>query len=532
MVRQPLNRTLVLSGAAALLVACQSADTAPPPVDSGTPSPPPPPASDRLVSWRLQPAGAAGGTGGALLGTYDRARQTPCRFVEADDGAVRCLPWSPHVERLTGFFADARCERALFEWVPNRANPAETAPPLVTIESQDGCRRPHSVHEAHVLDDSRPIFAGSSSGSCAEYPRQRLRMDRIEEGRLLAAGDRLSPALFAAGRRVRLPAPPGRRLGIERIESAAGGPFPVGLHDQQWNRSCHFEADLRGNRLSCWPPAATNSFGRGYLFTPTCAAPLAHVDANQGCEEPALVRGYIGGQSGLHALGPRWSGTPFFSYRNDGTGCALESFTAFSTIRVFEIGEPLAAGAIAALPLQAEGTGPVRAQVPRDEGGAPVGLPLGRVFTIFGGVLSYEGLMPFVGADGRPCTAFRVSDGTIRCLPVADLMPLTTSTFADARCTQRLVACDLCDSCETCEGKRVADVTYGSDPFGAVVALYEIGPVFTGQVYLRSSTNRFACEPYPTDAGRAFRKPAALIPWDAFPRLEERRGDDLAIPPP
>ena len=77
----------------------------------------------------------------------------------------------------------------------------------------------------------------------------------------------LPPSLFAQGRRVQVPPPAGQRLGVEQIESASGGPFAVGLHDQQWQRSCELERDgVDGGALRCWPPAARPRWGRFLLY--------------------------------------------------------------------------------------------------------------------------------------------------------------------------------------------------------------------------------------------------------------------------
>src|SRR5262245_19337064 len=107
---------LALLPALALAPACQGpAETAiAPPPEPG------PGARDftdgsRLVARRLIAPSAEP----LLTGIVDRQTGQECRFLLAEDGGLRCLPWAPDLA-ATGTYADAACRVPLFTRAPAR----------------------------------------------------------------------------------------------------------------------------------------------------------------------------------------------------------------------------------------------------------------------------------------------------------------------------------------------------------------------------------------------------------------------------
>ncbi|HEU4536410.1 MAG TPA: hypothetical protein VFS00_19935, partial [Polyangiaceae bacterium] len=365
-------------------------------------------------------------------------------------------------------FADSRCERPLFSWTADGLDGqgAGAPPEFVTVASGPRCAPVYAVRRAEVFSADRAVFAPVAGGGCVAYPAEVSASALAGKG-WLAAGEPVPDSRFAEGRRVVTAPPPGQRLSDEVIESAAGGPFLVGVHDARWQRGC----DLRGRDegdAQCWPPTAETTWGRFLLFTDqTCATRLAAYDADDdSCEEPALVSH----EGALHELGERWSVAPYSSYAVEEPTCTNGPESPRPP-RTFLVGAALDADALARLQLRPQGAGQVRLIGPEADDGRPFDLPAERQLTSLGPSVWLAGRAAlFERAGESPCAPFRAPDGAIRCLPLGDLVPISDIFFSDERCSQPLV------SCTECAGKQVLVPAPSADPFGAASAVHELGP--------------------------------------------------------
>ena len=477
--------------------------------------------ASRLVAWRLETETAD--TRPLVLGIYDRELETACRFVPVADGTLRCLPSSAAVELQTTLFADDRCEQVLLAWTrPLIASADRAKPPgIVTVSTGSACEPTYVARKATKLGVGSAPFERSTAGEC-------LRLSADATASVLAgkdwlvAGEALPPSLFAQGRRVQVPPPAGQRLGVEQIESASGGPFAVGLHDQQWQRSCELERD--GVDLRCWPPAALPRWGRFLLYTDRgCATPLASFHADdETCAGPVLVRG----NSEVSRLGARWTGSVLATY--DVSGSCRPEMIDLGRSRAFLIGETLGPDAVAKLRSQHQGSGPLRFSGPATEDGRVFDLPVQQLPTRFGSSLFMAGSpVEFLDARAIACTPFRVPDGTIRCLPTGEMVALEDLFFSDAGCMHPLALC------RGCQGTKVLIPAPGGDPFGGASALHEFGAPHRGQAFSTGFSNDHLCRPLepgqisPTDV---LYELGAKVLFGQYSQLAEWRGSDRISP--
>lgn len=475
----------------------------------------------RLVSWRLETE--SGDSRPLVLGIYDRALDTPCRFVTAEDGTERCLPFSEQAGPLSSLFADERCEHMLFQWVPDRTGAAEKKPAFLSVPSQQTCPRRYEPRTARPLDRSSIVYERTSSGECRASTAS-VSQSILRDREFLVAGDPVPLSRFAAGTRVRVPPPSGQRLAEVQIQSPDGGPFTVGLHDQLWQRACAPQTTGSADELLCWPPYAQDTQGRFLLFAEqSCTTQLSAYQPieEEPCEEPVLVRA----RSGNRRIGERWTAPHYTSYDAASASC-MPAGASVVAARIFAIGPALGPDAVAALRSRAQGTGALRRVAPATEDGRAFDLPIERWNTSYGRTIGLAGQTAiFEDAAAKPCTPYRASDGTVRCLPLRDLEPLPGLYFADAACTQPLA------SCTDCAGKDVLVPIQGSDPFGAA-AVHEFGPRFTGQAFATDGTPAARCAPYTPASGSGIelRALGARVPWDRYPKLAEWRGAERVGP--
>lgn len=473
----------------------------------------------RLVSWRLETE--SGDSRPLVLGIYDRALDTPCRFVSVEDGTTRCLPFSEQAGPLSTLFADERCEHMLFQWVPARTGSTpEKMPSYLSVPGPSACPLRYTPRTAQAFDRSGTLFEQTASGGC-RASAQSVTQNLIRNREFLVAGEPVPLSRFAVGSRVSVPPPTGQRLGVVQFESPDGGPFPVGLHDRQWQRTCIPESTGNDGELLCWPPYAQDFVGRFVLFAEKgCVTPLAahQPDDAESCADPVLVRG----RTGTRRIGERWTAPYYAAYDTAGQTCAAAQ--SFAVQRVFGIGPELAPGAIAALRSQVQGTGPLRAISLTTDDGRAFDLPVERWNTSYGRNLSIAAKSPlFQDAAAKPCAPYRASDGTVRCLPLHALEPLPGIYFADAACAQPLALCT------DCAGKDVLVPLPGRDPFGAA-AVHEFGPRFTGQAFASDGNN--GCAPYDPAMSTKIdlRTLGAQVSWDRYPKLAEWRGTERIGP--
>jgi hypothetical protein len=432
----------------------------------------------RLVARRL----TAPGADPLLTGIVDRQTGQECRFLLAEDGQLRCLPWAPDLA-ATGTYADAACRVPLFTRA--LAPRCDGRPPsrLVTIaRPATGCAQ-EGGHEVRAVSPATPDLREHQlrdGEGCAPVAAPR---------RELFVGQEVMAAAAWVSGREELSAGAGR-LARAEVVASDGGRFTQALHDRRWGRPCDPLAETSPGSGRCLEASAVLA---GFFADADCGQPVAMAPTT--CAGPALVRGP---DLQAFALGARHTGPVFARGER---GC--ERFELPAPWPFFAVGAALGADAEAPLSFPALGDGRLALRHAADQRGAPLSSALAVL----------AGQAPFADRTlGADCAPVRTATGGLRCLPPA-LSGRRPDAFADAACTRPLYRCQ-----RDCQREQVIRWDAAACLEGPLaLALHRLGPEVREGIF--EDDAKAGCVPRPNPGG--LYPAGAEISWDGYARLEE-----------
>lgn len=342
---------------------------------------------------------------------HDTKLGTDCRFTQAADGSLRCLPAFTPASPLffPDLFLDDECT------VPVALGDPTCVPATdgftERMESLGNCEgnRLH-IYRATLVEDGTQVYSRSGSDCVLEGetggPYLHFRLTEM------------APDEFVAGEEQVPPTP--TRLSVQRLVAEDGAFTTLALADPETNTSCRvFEGD--GNM--CIPAVAWSA--RSYRTADAeCEESLSHAT----CQPPLYVVDYDTEGLVVFEAGPKHTG-PVYGGVN-----ACAEITGEGPF--YTIGDRVDTARFATLTSEYYGSGRLRHRVFRDEAGT-----LLAAGNSSGDLVRSEGGL-FDAAFDDSCTLRRYKDLELYCVPNS----VHTESFynlyyADPDCTKQVAVC-------------------------------------------------------------------------------------------
>jgi hypothetical protein len=404
-----------------------------------------------------------------LFHWFDTELDTPCTFLRASDGDMRCLPprgpiasnWVPNMV----VYADENCDDVLVHTSTSHIDDCSDVSlslwwlEHVALPTDGPCDNPPMgfvVRRLAPVDPPAETFL--EVGEACEGAV-------VADGVFHQPGDIVHPEQFVRATRVLRGTAP--HLGISELQGEDGSRQVTGIHDFDRDHTC-FARDVADAGVRCIGHFA---YAEDWWYADdTCTdAPLAYAGRTACGETPPQVGVFMeadpeGGPAltvGLAELGePVQSGTVY-----DGSnGCAATDPADILWALLPVLG-PIDPTGLPLLQTIEHGESPVQVTCRANDGGV---------------LLELDRRVPFHDVTReQPCAPIRVVGGTYRCLP--EYTRITDMRFADAECTQRLL---------TWEGEDLPDlVAFEQANFcyeryrDEIDDLFVPGPAYEGPVY-------------------------------------------------
>lgn len=394
-----------------------------------------------------------------FIGFHDSDLEVDCSPALAYDGELRCLPESG---RGQVFFLDAQCTQPVYRASGSTSCEEDTTVYVrSSLGSNNTCAeaRRARVYSVGAALPEAELF-GLANGACRSFGRSSCVRNLAE----------VSPTSFALGKIETRAADHG--IAIDWLVYADGAQAIRGIRDVARDVPCDTQPGITSARCLPTERASVNA-GQGDLFlVSTCAGAAVAQGraAGETCADPSIA---IVSEAGdrcqpntltVHELGTALSG----AFRKVADRC--EEFTASSSERLYEVGDPVDLETLPRLTNARVGSERIAVQYVATQDGTP---------------LRHERPAFYDRELELPCAAVAMADGVTRCVPRFDRSYIEMSgPFGSPECAQPLLPVLVAESSCSDPARTLVGVRDAQDRLSAVHELGSLLPASPEQVYV------------------------------------------------